>query len=138
MGLAALALCAFLVYLAVTSPVVEHTFIVIGICASAVPFFFALYQSMKLLGYIEHNTAFSDASVVALRKIKYCAAAFSMIYILGMPYIFYVAEQDDAPGVVLIGLVLVAAPIVIAVFAALLQQLLQNAIDIKSENDLTV
>jgi hypothetical protein len=103
-----------------------------------VPFFIALFESLRLLGFIEQNTAFSDASVAALRKIKYCAAAFSALYMIGMPYVAYIAEQDDAPGVILIGLVLTAAPIVVAVFAALLEQLLQNAIDIKSENDLTV
>jgi len=36
------------------------------------------------------------------------------------------------------GLVIIFASVVIAAFAALLQKLLQNAIEIKSENDLTV
>ncbi|MGV2643750.1 DUF2975 domain-containing protein, partial [Clostridium perfringens] len=47
-------------------------------------------------------------------------------------------EKDDAPGIILIGMALIFASIVIAVFAAVLQKLLQEAIDIKSENDLTV
>lgn len=38
----------------------------------------------------------------------------------------------------LIGMVIIGAPMVIAVFAAVLQRLLQEAIDIKSENDLIV
>ena len=38
----------------------------------------------------------------------------------------------------LVGLVIIFASMVIAVFAAVLQRLLQEAIDIKSENDLTV
>lgn len=49
-----------------------------------------------------------------------------------------VADADDAPGVVLIGMAITFAPIAIVVFAAVLQKLLKNAIDIKSENDLTV
>ena len=48
------------------------------------------------------------------------------------------AEIDDAPGIIVIGLVIIFASMVIAVFAAVLQRLLQEAIDIKSENDLTV
>ena len=48
------------------------------------------------------------------------------------------AEVDDAPGLILVGMVLIFASMVIAVFAAVLQRLLQEAIDIKSENDLTV
>ncbi len=55
-----------------------------------------------------------------------------------MPLIYYAAEVDDAPGLILIGMVIICASFVVAVFAAVLQKLLENAIDIKSENDLTV
>ncbi len=112
--------------------------ILLGMYLPAIPFFIALYQTMKLLSYIDNNKAFSELSVKALKNIKYCAIAFSLLYAAGLPFIFYVADKDDAPGAVLIGLILASAPLVIAVFAALLQKLLQNAIDIKSENDLTV
>jgi hypothetical protein len=60
------------------------------------------------------------------------------LYGVGMPYIFIVAERDDAPGVVLLGLIFTFAPMAVAVFSAILQQLLQNAINLKSENELTV
>ena len=40
---------------------------------SAVPFYFALYQSFNLLTYIDKNQAFSQMSVRALKKIKRCA-----------------------------------------------------------------
>lgn len=107
-------------------------------CVTAIPFFFALYQVLKLLGYIDKNTAFSELSVKALRNIKYCAITIAVLYAVGMPLIFDVADKDDAPGVVAIGLVIVFASIVIAVFAAVLQRVLKSAIAIKSENDLTV
>jgi hypothetical protein len=55
-----------------------------------------------------------------------------------MPLMIYAAQRDDAPGVVLLGLVFIFATLVVGVFAAVLERLLQNAIDIKSENDLTV
>jgi capsular polysaccharide biosynthesis protein len=47
-------------------------------------------------------------------------------------------KLDDAPGAIVIGLVIIFASIVIAVFAAVLEKLLRTAIDIKSENDLTI
>ncbi|EGW41794.1 hypothetical protein DOT_0212 [Desulfosporosinus sp. OT] len=55
-----------------------------------------------------------------------------------MPFFYLVGEKDDAPGLILLGLVITFAPTVIAVFAAVLEKLLKDAIDIKSENDLTV
>lgn len=55
-----------------------------------------------------------------------------------MPLFYLMAEADDAPGIIVIGLVMIFASMVIGVFAAVLQKLLKEAIDIKSENDLTV
>ncbi|GEN35813.1 DUF2975 domain-containing protein [Aneurinibacillus danicus] len=106
--------------------------------ASAIPFYFALYQAIKLLSYIDKNKAFSELSVKALKKIKYCAITISSLHVLVLPLFYLFAEKDDAPGVIFIGLVVPFASAVIAVFAAVLQRLLQEAINIKSENDLTV
>ncbi|MFD2114796.1 DUF2975 domain-containing protein [Paenibacillus yanchengensis] len=106
--------------------------------ASVVPFYVALYQAFQLLTYIDRNEAFSSLSVRALKYIKYCAIIISGLYLIGMPLFYLLAEKDDAPGIIVIGLVIMFASVVIAVFAAVLQKLLQEAIAIKSENDLTV
>ncbi|MBS3992990.1 MAG: DUF2975 domain-containing protein [Bacteroidetes bacterium] len=112
--------------------------VLLGMVLSLLPFLMGLMEAFKLLNYIGNNLAFSELSVKALKKIKMFALVISGLYAVGMPYIFYVAEKDDAPGVVLLGLILVFVPLVVAVFAAILQELLQNASEIKSENDLTV
>lgn len=115
-----------------------RVYVYVDLYASAFPFYFALYQAFNLLSYIDRNDAFSDLSVAALKKIKQCALAISGLYVLGMPFFYLIAERDDAPGIILIGMVLIFASLVIAVFAAVLEKLLQQAIAIKSENDLTV
>ena len=112
--------------------------VVAGMYASAIPFFAALYQALRLLRYIDRNEAFSNLSVEALKNIKYCATAISTLYAAAAPCLFFIAQEDDAPGLAALGLVVIFASAVIAVFAAVLQKLLQQAIDIKSENDLTV
>lgn len=106
--------------------------------ASAIPFYYALYQAFKLLRYIDKNEAFSELSVRSLMKIKQCAIAISALHLLVLPLFYLFAEVDDAPGVIFVGLLVPFASMVIAVFAAVLQRLLKEAIDIKSENDLTV
>lgn len=112
--------------------------ILTGLYVPAIPFFIALYQALTLINNIDKNTAFSGRSMKALASIKYCAVIISVLFALGSPYIYYAAERDDAPGVLLIGLIIIGASIVIATFAAVLQKLIQNGLDIKSENDLTV
>ncbi len=120
----------------------EFTYVVLGILllmyVSAIPFYFALYQALKLLSYIDKNEAFSQISVKALKNIRSCAILISVFYMVALPFIYVVAEWDDAPGLIVIGLIITFASMVIAVFAAVLKKLLQEAIDIKSENDLTV
>lgn len=112
--------------------------IVVGLYASTVPFYAALWQTLKLLGFIDRNTAFSDASVRALKAIKRCAIVITVLYAAFVPLLFPIADADDAPGLILFGAVFACLPAVVAVFAAVLQRLLQNAIELKSENELTV
>ncbi|MDU0201145.1 MULTISPECIES: DUF2975 domain-containing protein [Paenibacillus] len=144
-GIPVLALCIYLVpkianYAVELYP--DHGYldalVMMDLYATAIPFYLALYQAFKLLGYIDKGTAFSELSVRALKIIKYCAMTFSGLYVIGLPIFYLIAEKDDAPGIIVIGLVLIGASFVIAVFAAVLQKLLKEAIDIKSENDLTV
>lgn len=105
---------------------------------TAIPFFFALYQAMKLLGLIDKNKAFSELSVQALRKIKYSAITISAMYTVGMPLLIITADKDDAPGVVGFGIIFIFVSVVIATFAAILQKLVQKGLDMKRENDLTI
>ena len=112
--------------------------ILIGGYLTAIPFFIALYQAFTLLSSIDKDTAFSPVSVRALKYIKYCGIAMSILYVAGLSIVVQIAEADDAPGLVAFWMLFAAAPTVVAVFAAVLQKLLQSAIDFKSENELTV
>lgn len=112
--------------------------IVIGVFLTTLPFYLALYQALKLLRLIDQNQTFSEEAVFTLKKIKQCALTITGIYILTMPFIYLFAEKDDAPGVIIIGMVPLLVSFVVAVFASLLQKLFKNALEIKTENDLTV
>jgi hypothetical protein len=54
-----------------------------------------------------------------------------------MVFVALVAEEDPA-GVFALGLYATFATIVIATATAIFERLLQNAVDLKAENDLTV
>ncbi|MBN3523019.1 DUF2975 domain-containing protein [Paenibacillus apiarius] len=112
----------------------------IGAYITVTPFFVALYQALKLLSYIDQNKAFSELSVRALKYIKYCAITISTLIVVGIisGVILIAGESEDITGFISLGLMFTFASMVIAVFAAVLQRLLQEAIDIKSENDLIV
>jgi hypothetical protein len=139
MALAVMAVCILLLPQGIMDDKVGYYRpILIGLYIPTIPFLIALYQAYKLLNLIDANQAFSLLSVKALTNIKYCAVTISVMFALGMPYIYSAGERDDAPGVVLIGLIIISASFVVATFAAVLQKLMQTGLDIKSENDLTV
>lgn len=101
---------------------------------ASIPFFVALYQAFKVLGYAGQNKLFSQASVKALRIIKY--SALSIIgFALGAEIIIMSNTSDDRAGGVFIGNLIIFGAIVIAVTAAKIKRFLQNGIDIKSKND---
>lgn len=105
----------------------------------SIPFFVGLYQACKLLGYARNNI-FSQAAVHALRVIKYCALTTAGAIIAADAFLMLSARStgEDAAGAVMLGLVATFASVVVATAAAVFERVLQNAVDIKSENDLTV
>jgi hypothetical protein len=137
--LVVLALCIFVLPMAFYQKGYSAFIPIVSVMyVTVIPFFIALYQASKLLNYIDQNTAFSNHSVQALKSIKNCAVCIAILYSALMPYIYFLGDESDAPGIIVMGLIIVFASIVIAVFSALLQKILRVAINLKLENDLTV
>lgn len=111
---------------------------IIYIYIGSIPFFVGLYQVFKLLNFIDANRAFSQGAVNTLKNMKF--ASFSLIGFIALAlfYIRFVAVGDDPAGPTTIGILVSFTITVIATAAAVFQKILQNAVDIKSENDLTV
>jgi hypothetical protein len=105
--------------------------------AGSIPFFIALYQAFKVLGYAGHNEVFSEAAVRALRTIKYCA-----IVIIGFvaveETVIMLSNSDDRAGGVFMGILITFGSVVIATAAGMFERVVQSAVDMKSDTDSTV
>ena len=112
-------------------------FIIYGYIAS-IPFFVGLYQAFKLLNFIDANKAFSQGAVNTLKHMKIASLSLIGFIALAVFYIRFFAHGDDPAGPTAIAILASFAAVVIATAAAVFQKLLQNAVDLKSENDLTV
>ena len=104
---------------------------------ASIAFFAALYQAFQLLGYVRQNKVFSPEAVKALRTIKFCAIAI-IGFVVGAEIIIRLSPSDDRAGGVFIGVLISFGAAVIATAAAMFERILENAVAIKSENDLTV
>ncbi len=113
-----------------------NSFVAYAFIAS-IPFFVALYQAFKLLGYVGQNKVFSAEAVKALRTMKYCALAIIGFVAVSVVFMIH-GDRDDRPSGVFMRILVTFPSIVVATAAAMFERILQNAVEIKSENDLTV
>lgn len=111
---------------------------IIYIYVGSIPFFVGLYQAFKLLGLIERNKVFTQAAVDLLKGIKLASLSFIGFIVLGLLYIRFFVQGDDLAGPTMLGALVSFAVAIVATAAGIFQNLLQKAVDIKMENDLTV
>jgi len=103
----------------------------------SIPFFLGLYHAFKVLGYAGRHEEFSPSVVRSLRTIKYCAIVLIGFVAVGEVFIL-MSHSDDHAGGVFMGVAITFVSVVVATGSAILERALQNAVDMKSENDLTV
>lgn len=94
---------------------------------ASLPFFAALYQAFKVLGYVRQNKLLSQAILQALRTIKYCAVAIVGFAVGGEIFIIF-STSDDRAGGVFIGALIIVGSIISAVVAAVCERHLRRAI----------
>jgi hypothetical protein len=115
----------------------HDSFLMIAYAASSA-FFVGLYQVFRALGFVRQNKTFSQATVKALRIIRYCAIILVSFVLAGEAYLMIVRPGDDIAGGVFMGLLLIFVFGTSAIIAKMFEKLVQNAVEIKSENDLIV
>lgn len=79
------------------------------------------------------------SSIKTLRTIKYCALVVGAAIVFAGLYIkMFHDAGDDPAGFLAMCIVTTFISIVVATAAAVFEKTLQSAVDLKSENDLTV
>ena len=98
---------------------------------ASIAFFVALYQAFKVLGYARQEKLFSQASIKALRTIKFCATAI-IAFVAGGEIFIMVGNSDDRAGGVFMGILIAFGSLVIAAAARTCEGILKSAADMKS------
>ena len=104
----------------------------------SVAFFVGLYQAFTVLRYVGQNEIFTQHAVKALRTIKYCAIIVIGFVAVEEFFIMLNHGDDDPAGGVFVGALIVCGSFVIVKVAAMFERIVQKAVEIKTENDLTV
>ncbi|MEZ5409826.1 MAG: DUF2975 domain-containing protein [Acidimicrobiales bacterium] len=112
-----------------------HDPFLLFVYTGSIPFFLALFEAFKLLGYVE-TSAFSARSVRSARLIRDCARVTIGFVVVGATFLLITGE--DRPVALFLGLVPTVALLTVASSAAVFERLLERAVDLQSDNDLTV
>lgn len=107
-----------------------------AIYVTLIPFLLAIVEGLRLSRRVALNDAFSDASVLHLKRIKLSALLISILYLVGGLILNSLVEM--APGIALLGILIMLASLMIGLISGILEELLRKALEIKEENDLTV
>ena len=106
---------------------------------SSIAFFVALYKAFRLLAYTGENQVLSLKAVNALKSIKYCAIGLSMLIATAGIYIsIFHNKEDDPTGFLAMCIVTAFVAVIVATASAIFEKILQNAVDMKKENILTI
>jgi hypothetical protein len=82
---------------------------------------------------------FSPNSVRTLRSIKYCAIILSVLIAIAGIYIkIFHNKGDDPAGFLAMCIITIFISVAVATAVTVLEKILQNAINMKTENDLTI
>lgn len=100
-----------------------------------IAFSVALYQSFKLINYIETDIAFSELSLKSLQIIKKCGFTIIFCIVLAIANLRVIAEVsgDDAAGPISLSLMGILATSSITAVVDVLQKLLSNLMATKSK-----
>lgn len=93
----------------------------------SIPFFVALSRIYKALGYVGQDRTYSQATLEAVRTVKYCAVALIALIGGAEGYFFLVRRgKDDITGGVAVGLMLILVAIVVAAVAGKFERILKK------------
>jgi len=94
---------------------------------ASIPFFVGCYQAFRFLGLAGDDQLFSPRAVAAVRTVKHCAISMIGFAVIAEIIIFLTPSDDRAGGVV-IGGVLGLAAIIVATSAAMIERALQRRV----------
>lgn len=96
--------------------------ILLGMYATALPFFYALYETLIMIKIIECQSIISSRIVQGLNRIKYCAFVIILLYVIGIFTLDYANALPPIIAVMGSGILLVT--IMVAAGSAFIKNIL--------------
>ena len=98
--------------------------ILLGMYATAIPFFYAIYATIKIIFTAEKESIYAEEIKGFLTQISYCAAVIILLYIAG----FTILDVSKAlpPIVAILGVMIIIISSIVATAASFIKGVLTN------------
>lgn len=106
--------------------------VLLGMYATAIPFFYALYHTIKIIQSVDNNQVYSNAVANSLNRIKQCALTIITLYVVGIFILGFANAQ--APIIMLLGFSILVITFIIASGAAFLHEALNRQLKKQQTN----
>ncbi|WP_218658032.1 DUF2975 domain-containing protein [Enterococcus thailandicus] len=116
----------------------EQVLASISLYLSAIASLLIIYYMYRMLVLVDNDRAFSAMSLIYVRAIFRLTIMEFIVLIGTVPFVYYIADNDDAPGVMIIGLGMLIIPLAVATFVSIIEKLLKHAIELKLDYELTI
>jgi len=103
---------------------------------TSIPFYLAAWEALRLCASVLQKDPFRAENVRSLRRIGYCALSEGILYLIGYLIVWFFVCRHPSFLLGLVVILLVSG--VLYLFCEVLSSLLQQAIELKNDNDLTI
>lgn len=85
---------------------------------------YVFYQIFRLLRLVDKGQVKDSMTHGILKTIRWSSLSISLVYFVMSPVVYYVADHEDAPGILLIELIILFAWVAVASLSIILDSLL--------------
>lgn len=97
-----------------------------------------LFFLNRILNCIKGPEAFSSKTLYLVTKVKNTILVIGVVMLGILPFFYHVADVEDAPGVMVIGFIILLIPFTAYIFSQIVEELFKKATTIQVESDLTI
>ena len=108
------------------SPEITHLQypILLGMYATAIPFFYAIYATIKIIFTAEKESIYAEEIKGFLTHISYCAVVIILLYIAG--FIILDVSKALPPVVAILGIIIIIVSCIVATAASFIRGILTD------------
>jgi hypothetical protein len=112
------------------NPIYGHILypIVVGTYVSTFIIYLAFYHTFMFLNLVKEKLSFSINTKNRLNIIKTLGLIFAILYTLLLPFVYMLANLDDAPGVIFVGMIPLVGGFIVYLFADILIKLIDQGL----------